>query len=857
MLIAGEQFVGRERELTVFDSLLSEGKSVRVVAFWGPSGFGKSTLLKHLESSIAGWRSTFFDLEGLLVGSHKSAIAGDDLLFGLAQRLASPAGGGRRSFGVRGLRKFERRTARAIREFLSAAGTIKVVQSASFGGVVEQSHVHVDASPHSLIEARLAYRRSVVVALADLVRQQNLSRFLLFVDTTEFLRLFDDVGSGHAGLGLETPLGLTQWFLRDLVPQLLDAGPGLRIVLAGREKFDLDEPWIRQFELSEWTGDETARYLSGCGLSDPNLMDTVHAVCGGVPLWTAMVAEACLQQDVSNGKLSADWLRQTAHDRPTEQWLPEVFLARLPAVQRNIVICAALPRTLSLELTQRLLHVSDIDAPPDWWSNLCRYSFVRPARDHQPDGHRYIHRMARSAILAHLYRQEPERLLILHREAANYYARLSNFAEETYHRFASGDYELVPRWRESIQRARRHHDISAASRLLASVTAPEQIIQIRRHNRALVVEGEYQQGMIEYTQDRYGTAIECLTSALRGFQILGNQGGESRSYRWLAVLYCNIDDHQSAVDAALRALEAARQTDDIPLLGHAHSVAGQVYGTQANWRQALSHYSAALRLTRQGDAREESEALRDVHSALLAMDRRDDASRYLDLAEQVATNSKCTEELAMCLYQRGYHQILCDQAGQALDPLERSLRLTRSAGNRRDVAWCLRALAMALILTGRPAMARTCIAEAMQIFDELGDRVGQSYMQYLGAATDLSVNQQRSAEEKIRMAEMLCRGQPHQTIADWVDLLRCGINAIANDAEWSSHLRDLLNSPGRRFHAYATSFELTMIADIFLLADKPRISREYLLHALVCARRSGGILKQREIRDRLASLRAR
>jgi AAA ATPase domain len=415
---ADECFVGRAGELAVFETLLAEN-SPPVLVFWGPPGVGKSTLLRHLSNSAHGWRSYFFDLQRLGIASLDSAVSADGLLFGLARMLASSATGKGRH-GVREMREFERRATRSARQFLGGTEKIKVTQSASFGGHVGESQVHVHGAPRSLTEARLAYRRSVVTALADLVRQQNLPRSVLFIDTAELLRLFDEAGSERASAWLETPLGLAQWFLREVVPELLDAGPGLRVVLAGREKFSIEEPWIRQFELAEWTSEETARYLASWGLSDSIFAETVHALCAGVPLWTAMLAEACIQQGAPDLKVSADWLRATAHGRPTEQWLPEVFLGRLPPSQRDIVICAAVPKVLSLELTRRLLAATDVDAPIGWWDSLCKHSFVRFAQDREPGGHRYIHRMARAAILTHLDRQEPARLLALHRVAADY-----------------------------------------------------------------------------------------------------------------------------------------------------------------------------------------------------------------------------------------------------------------------------------------------------------------------------------------------------------------------------------------------------------------------------------------------------
>ena len=315
MIASEECFVGRAPELAVFESLLKEN-SAPVLAFWGAPGIGKSTLLRYLSGSAHGWRSYVLDLQHIGLGSYDSAVAADSLLFGIARTLVLPEGSTRTSRrDVRDLREFERRAAAAARVFLGGTAKIKVIQSASFGGDIQQSQVHVHG-PQAVTEARLAYRRSVVLSLADLLRRRDMSRSVIFFDTAELLRLFDAPGSERAGAWPETPQGLAQWFLRDLIPELLDAGPGLRIVLAGRQKFSIDEPWIRQFEVTEWTDDETACYLRGHGFSDQKFVATVHTLCGGLPLWTAMLAEACTRKGKPDLSVGPDWLRATAHGRP-------------------------------------------------------------------------------------------------------------------------------------------------------------------------------------------------------------------------------------------------------------------------------------------------------------------------------------------------------------------------------------------------------------------------------------------------------------------------------------------------------------------------------------------------------------
>lgn len=186
------------------------------------------------------------------------------------------------------------------------------------------------------------------------------------------------------------------------------------------------------------------------------------------------------------------------------------------------------------------------------------------------------------------------------------------------------------------------------------MVAPEQIIRVSRDNPSLVVEAEHQQGLVEYTQDRYDAAIRWLTSALRGFQRIGNDDGESRSHRWLAVLRCHMGEYTAAEECARHALVAARRASDPQLLLDAHSVMGMIYQTCGQWRRALGHYAAVMRLARQADnAAEECGSFLRISEVLLAMGRKAEFFKYLDLAEAVTQRIASGETIAMCHYSRG------------------------------------------------------------------------------------------------------------------------------------------------------------------------------------------------------------
>src|SRR4051812_30694462 len=113
-------FIGRDRELAAFDMLLAAASPTRVLAFWGPSGFGKSTLLRRCVARADGWHTQLLDLETLSPWDSSAgdfSASADDLLFRLARMLALGADAGRvgAARNARRLREFEEKAAVAAR----------------------------------------------------------------------------------------------------------------------------------------------------------------------------------------------------------------------------------------------------------------------------------------------------------------------------------------------------------------------------------------------------------------------------------------------------------------------------------------------------------------------------------------------------------------------------------------------------------------------------------------------------------------------------------------------------------------------------------------------------------------------
>lgn len=839
-------FVGRISQFALVDRLLSSDSRVRVLAFWGQSGVGKSALLRHIASHVQGWPVRLLDLEAAnlpLAGAGKSSALTDGLLFSLARLLLSPHGeeGGQR------LRGFEGEASRAVREFLTPTTDIRVSQSASFGGQVRGAHVQVNGYSVVPTAALLAYRRSLVRALLNQLRASPPQQVLLLVDTVELMRLAEEQDAGAGKLMAESSLGLSQWFMYEFLPELVEAAPGLRVVLAGRNRLPGRDSWLRQVELAEWSPGETAAYLAAVGHHDVAFTAVVHELCGGVPLWTAMVAEACALRSGSR-EPTAEWLRSIANSRPTEQWLPEVFLARLSEVDRQVIHCAVIPRQLSLELVHHLLELSKIEVPYDWWDRFCRHSFVRTATATDKAGRRHVHRMVRAAVLMHLEREEPLRLSRMQRAAADYYHRTGDFAEESYHRFAVAEYDIVPRWRDALVQARRQRNLEECVQLVDCVTAPEQRRRIARFNRALLAEGLLQFALMSYTEDDYAASEQRLWVALGEYQVIGDESGLSKVNGWLAVIRCYQGDYQEAEEYGRAALSAARRAENSRLIRDAHSIIAMNYGEWGRWRDAIGHYAAAIRLSRQlGELVDESNLLCQLSGTLDVIGHQEAAARYLAQAESVARVSGDLGEISFCLYTRGWQEIQRGCPTDALAPLEESLRLTRILDRPPQTAWALRPLAVANLLLGEEHQAGLYVDEALRIFERIGDRAGLAHMQSVRALVLLSVGHPELAEAATREAEHLVRDRPTSQVTGSVRLVSCAVRAVSRQHGWVDQLREALLGDYRRSHPYLPLSDLLLVARVLHAQREFQAARRFLQYALAHARWAGLVDKQRQV----------
>ncbi|MEU3186933.1 tetratricopeptide repeat protein [Streptomyces sp. NPDC006923] len=555
-------FTDREEPLSAFDRLLSARSSpARTLIYWGVSGQGKSALLHHLrQAPSAPRRCELIDLDSILAVDTGAADLGRDLAAVLVDSIArviadwsGPAPLARRRYA-----RFRARVHAAPQ----ASTVVNARMSATDNSSISGTSIHVDARP----DRGPADREKLTDELCRLARKLRGRRCVLLLDTSERLRLLTEAAVEQAehsdGRG-----GVAQWFAGQLLPRLIAEARGLRVVLAGREPVELPHEIVAErIELTEWALEHTSEYLRACGLDAQRLSRPVHAVCRGVPVWTALVAELIEHGQQSDEAVTPGWLAEIAAGRPADEWLPNQFLRRLPREQRRVVMAAATLRSVSKEAVGTLLDETELS--PAWYETLCGYSFMRVVRDPQGRAERRIHDLVRLAIHTYLDREEPSYRRALHEQAARYFAGQDSFLDEAYHRFAIGDDACVNEWRERRRELEQSGDAEAMLRLTEIVTAPEQSPHTFRHFAGFAAAAALTGGRIALDQDRSDDAESLLGQALEGFRVAKNRKGQASALRLLGRTAEKDGNPQGAVALYEKSLRINQSLGRKKAIGH-------------------------------------------------------------------------------------------------------------------------------------------------------------------------------------------------------------------------------------------------------------------------------------------------
>ena len=170
--------------------------------------------------------------------------------------------------------------------------------------------------------------------------------------------------------------------------------------------------------LPDFGQEDTHAYLSQLGqqeqtqvFTDNILVESIHHVTRGHPLYVALAAAAVLEAEARGRRLSPLEIEQAAvspevapgyEDQPIADYLLSLFLRQLPSSeQKELIFCAA-ARTLDVAMIQAVLQLpSEIDAR-ERWRRYRRFTFVRAL-----DGERIVlHPIVRNLLLRRLLPNE-------------------------------------------------------------------------------------------------------------------------------------------------------------------------------------------------------------------------------------------------------------------------------------------------------------------------------------------------------------------------------------------------------------------------------------------------------------------
>jgi tetratricopeptide (TPR) repeat protein len=512
----GRGFVGRAPVLEEFDQFLQPDAGLGLFVVWGEPGIGKSHLLRRLHERYGEDRSALVDLDAL--GS-----TGDysDLIHALLDAIAESFARWDAQAGLDYLALSREATSAEV-SLLTQQPTVQVSQWAVLRSISESPiNVRVPSTVETVSALRQTYHPRLLRALVQLVQRCHPEDKLLLLDSFEQERLLVEEGAPRSDDIRRASESGSAWATRSLLPALL-AAAGLRIVIAGWADVMISAPTHR-VRLTEWSRPETAEYLDTREIGDPPLREAIQTACKGHPAWTALVADAVAASRATGRALTSAEIEAAARRESVDRWLAPMFLARLPARQRPIVISAAVLREFTADGIRSLFPEKDQHTVlyPDWARDLFSFSFVRRVRIAAEDtaGTRRFHPLVRTAILQHHQETEPEDTRRLHQRAADHCQRRRLSYEEYYHRFASGDVSSARQWLDELILSERRHLVSTARVLVDAALAPECVTHLAALDPNILFEAYYAAGRA------YGSdPVKRAQAAEAGYELAAKLG---------------------------------------------------------------------------------------------------------------------------------------------------------------------------------------------------------------------------------------------------------------------------------------------------------------------------------------------
>jgi len=766
---ASGEFTDRADALAAFTDFLAPEADLQVLVYWGVAGQGKSTLIRKLINlTPRKYRRVVVDLEDLMKTYPPSGrIDGRDLPTDLLSRLADVLMPRSRWYALIAKRRY--RKARAYAESLLMSGESNASIEAAGGSSVINSNVYVDSRFEVSAVARSAYRQRQVDALIDAISLTRRRRTLLFVDTSEWLWLLD--GMAQEGVNSESPVG--RWFTHEVLPRLLEAAPGLKIVFGGREPVSLPNRLeCNYLELDEWKVKDTNSYLRSRGLAYQDLHDTVHSLCKGVPVWISLVADILVDLPETDAALDVSYLSAVAQGRPAEVWLPETLLTRVDPALKLPLICACVLDSVTVEATEAM--VGNADLPIDWLRRLSRYSFIRSHRMTSGKAEQRVHDLVRTAMLEHLRRHEPTLLKRLHFSAAAYFNARGNRAYYVLHALAAGDDSAAATMENRILgtlNEGRLEDCLTVAELALSRLDRETASGPQR--RVLAV-ANLAKGVVLSSQQRYELSVSHLLEAQQLYEHERDLVGQSAALRALSEIAGRRHEVERAAGLAEQALRLAGRSGDARAEAAASLQLGErLHLQQGSRSRAAGFLRHAVELYQQiGDTHGQANALMWLGEQARTAHRIEEAVKLLTEAFEAYSVSNDPLGSAIVMVQVGELHVQHGKVAEGRQHLSSALELLAGSEDLPSMhcrAHVYRVLAQsALIHREREAVSH--LRKALKLYRKTGDKQGQAHILRLRGQLAMQEGDEGLANRYIMEARTLYKqasdliGQAHASM---------------------------------------------------------------------------------------------
>ncbi len=514
--------------------------------------------------------------------------------------------------------------------------------------------------------------------LADLRKRLRKRQLVLFFDAFERTGVF-----------------LEPWLLSLLEGRFGDVPAHVIFVIGGREPLDPSrwtayEQLIHRVRLSPFTEEELRTYLERKGITDPQAMNVVRRLTGGLPLLVATVTAGPSPEATQFTETSET---AVAHFL---KWAPD-------ATARTVAVNAALPRQLNRDIFQIvagegaddrfewLIQLPFVEETPHGWvyHDLVRYQLVRHKRRESPDTWRSLHER-----LARYYEEQQQRQRVRKGSPWDHAPWVSATLERLYHRLCAEPLATLPDALNDFMAALHHHPTLARrwAETIRQSGDDAGVEDVRRWGKRLLL------ALTRSGEEGHRATVEAFTALIESPHL---------ARRWLGLAYLHRGLAHLALrdyDTALTDLSAAIRR--LPRDPRPWVYRGEVHLQRGDYRKALVDFSRALENDPQhvrawqrravvhlhlGRRRQ---ALADVNRALRL--RPDHAAAYVTRGEIYRLQNNLTRALAdfeqalalnpddpEALSRRGYIFLQQGRLQDAVADFNQALRL------RPDNTWTL------------------------------------------------------------------------------------------------------------------------------------------------------------------------